>query len=511
MRLKLACHATSGWIVIAILLPSVSCSQRNTTPPDQIRSDETSLEQVRSDETSPEQIRSDQTSPEQVRSEIRTIEGSEQDWPRFLGNRFDGSVEKTGFSIDWKQPPGVAWSIEVGDGYGLGTVSKGKFFQLDASRQFDVVTSRLVSRERLRCFDFMSGAEIWSKSNSYQYSDLLGYEDGPRTSPSVVGDRVITYGVTGMLKCRDVEDGTEIWSVDTNAKYGVVQNFFGVGSSPLVLDGKVIVMVGGSPPEDQEVAPMQLDRVTFNGSAVVAFDLDDGKEIWRTGDDLASYSSPRPIQIDGIDYVLVFARTGLLLVNPVEGKTEWQFEHRASIRDSVNAMVPIVSGDEVFISECYELGSALLQVSKTQPRVIWKDPPRDRRRQAMRSHWATPVLVDGFLYGCSGRNAPDSDFRCISWKTGEVEWVDSRRIRSSIARVGEHLVLLEERGLMQILRVNSKRLDLVAEWDLSEDDGARLGIKYPCWAAPVIVGKRILVRGTDRILCLEFALEKTKP
>ena len=486
MRLKLACNAIVGWIAIAVLLPSVGCSQRNTTTNEQVRVKKTTNEKTISTE-------------------------SGQDWPRFLGNRFDGSVEQSRLSIDWNTPPVAAWSIEVGDGYGLGTVSEGRFFQLDASRQFDAVTSRLASRERLRCFDFVSGAEIWSKSNSYQYSDLLGYEDGPRTSPTVVGDRVITYGVTGVLKCRHVKDGTEIWSVDTNTDYGVVQNFFGVGSSPLVLDGKVIVMVGGSPPEDQNIAPMQLDRVTYNGTAVVAFDLDNGQEVWRTGDDLASYSSPRPITIDGTEYVLVFARTGLLLVDPAKGKTEWQFEHRASIRDSVNAMVPVVSGDQVFISECYELGSALLQVSKAQPRVIWKDPPRDRRRQAMRSHWATPILVDGFLYGCSGRNAPDSDLRCISWETGQVQWVDSRRVRSSLARIGDHLVVLEERGVMQILRVNSKKLDVVAEWDLSENQGARLGIKYPCWAAPVIVGNRILVRGTDRIQCLEFALEKTQP
>ena len=491
MRLKLACHAIVGWTAIAIVLPSVGCSQRNNATKEQVR-----LE----DATHTDATHTDATHTE-----------SEHDWPRFLGKRFDGSVEQTHLSIDWNTSPVAAWSIEVGDGYGLGTVSEGRFFQLDTSRQFDAVTSRLESRERLRCFDFGSGAELWSKSNSFQYSDLLGYEDGPRTSPTIVGDRVITYGVTGVLKCRQVKDGKEMWSVDTNTDYGVVQIFFGVGSSPLVLGDNVIVMVGGSPPEDQNIAPMQLDRVTHNGTAVVAFDLDNGREVWRTGDDLASYSSPRPITIDGTEYVLVFARTGLLLVDPVKGKTEWQFEHRASIRDSVNAMVPVVSGDQVFISECYELGSALLQVSKGQPRVIWKDPPRDRRRQAMRSHWATPVLVDGFLYGCSGRNAPDSDLRCVSWETGEVEWVDSRRIRSSLARIGDHLMLLEERGLLQILRVNSKELDVVAEWDLSEDDGPRPGIKYPCWAAPVIVGNRILVRGTDRILCLEFALQKTQP
>lgn len=487
MRLKWACYAAAGWIAVAILLPSVGCSQQNTKITKQVGDEKV-------------------TNGDHVANN-----DPDQDWPRFLGNQYDGSVETSGLSIDWSTPPVVAWSIEVGDGYGLGTVSNGRFFQLDASRQFDAVTSRVVSRERLRCFDFASGAEIWSKSNAFLYSDLLGYEDGPRTSPTVVGDRVITYGVTGSLKCRNVEDGTEIWSVDTNEKYGVVQNFFGVGSSPLVLGDKVIVMVGGSPPEDQNVAPMQLDRVTYNGSAVVAFDLKNGQEVWRTGDDLASYSSPRPITIDGADYVLVFARTGLLLVDPVKGSTEWQFMHRASIRDSVNAMVPVVSGDEVFISECYELGSALLRVSKTEARAIWKDPPRDRRRQAMRSHWATPVLVDGFLYGCSGRNAPDSDLRCISWETGEVQWVDARRIRSSLARFGKDLVLIEERGLMQILRVNSKQLEVVAEWDLSKDDGARLGLNYPCWAAPVIVGNRVLVRGTDKILCLEFTVEKAKP
>ena len=173
-------------------------------------------------------------------------------------------------------------------------------------------------------------------------------------------------------------------------------------------------------------------------------------------------------------------------------------------------MVPVVSGDEVFISECYEVGSALVQVSKTMPRVVWQDPPRDRRRQAMRSHWATPVLVDGFLYGCSGRNAPDSDLRCISWDTGEVQWVDARRARSSVARLGDHLIVLEERGLMQVLQVNSSQLEVLAQWDLSSDQGTRLGIKYPCWAAPVIVGNRILVRGTDRILCLEFAVKKSQ-
>jgi hypothetical protein len=264
-------------------------------------------------------------------------------------------------------------------------------------------------------------------------------------------------------------------------------------------------MVGGSPPEDQQIAPMQLDRVSPNGSAVVALDRKSGKELWRCGNDLASYSSPRPIDIDGETLVLVFARSGLMAIDPAVGKVRWRFEHRAAILESVNAMMPVVDSNHVFISECYEVGSALLRVDGNSARVVWQDPRRDRRNQSMRCHWSTPILLDGYLYGCSGRNASDSDFRCIDFKTGEVQWSDPRRIRSSVTRVGEMLVVLEERGVVQVIKANPKRLEVVAEWNLNLREGNRPAIEYPCWAAPVVVGTKLLVRGTNRVIGLDLA------
>lgn len=427
-----------------------------------------------------------------------------QGWPRFLGARYDGAVSSVAANIDWKQTPRLSWTIDVGDGYGIGTVADKRYFQ------FDAIGQGADTRERLRCFDFTTGKEIWSKTNPFQYSDMLGYEDGPRSSPTIAGDHVLTLGVTGLLTCRRVQDGEPVWKVDTNRKYGVVQNFFGVGASPMVLGQQVIVMVGGSPPEDQNVAPMRLDRVTDNGTLVVAFDLKTGEEQWKCGKDLASYSSPRPIEIDGETYVLVFARTGLMLIDPVGGIAKWQFKHRAEILESVNAMVPVVSDQQIFISECYAVGSVLLEVDADEALVVWQDPERDRRRQSMRCHWATPALIDGYLYGCSGRNAPDSDFRCVDWKTGEVQWVDPRRVRSSVTRVGDHMVVIEERGTLQILKANPKELEMVSEWELQLASDDRPPIAYPCWAAPVVVGSRVLVRGTDRVLCLDFAASQAE-
>ena len=308
-------------------------------------------------------------------------------------------------------------------------------------------------------------------------------------------------GVGGQLTCRNRADGAEVWTVDTSHKYGVVQNFFGVGCSPLVLGDLVIVMVGGSPAADQNLA--RLDRVSPNGSAVVAFNRNDGTEKWKCGDDLASYSSPRTIEIGGEKIVLVFARDNLLAIDPKSGEVRWKFRHRADMLESVNAMVPVVDRDRVFISECYAVGSVLLRAGLDSAEVIWQDPPRSRREQAMRVHWSTPALVDGFLYGCSGRNAPDSDFRCIELATGKVQWTDGRRIRASVTPIGDHLLVFEERGFLQVIKANPEKMEVVNEWNLQNAADGRPELAYPCWAAPIVVGDKVLLRGDEHVLCLK--------
>lgn len=427
---------------------------------------------------------------------------SAEDWPRFLGARYDGVAKDPGF--DWSQPPLFRWALPVGDGYGIGSVADGNYYHFDAGPAEQGFTA-----ERLRCIDLNSGETLWTKTDTFIYSDMLGYEDGPRTSATVNDDLVYTLGVAGKLSCRKTGDGSLVWSIDTNRKYGVVQNFFGVGSSPLVLEDLLIVMVGGSPAEDQKVAQMRLDLVRPNGSAVVALDLRTGAERWTCGNDLASYSSPRPIEIDGQMYVLVFAREGLILVDPREGTVRWRFDHRSSKLESVNAMTPVVNGDLVLISECYEVGSALLKVTADDYELVWRDTPsRVQRRwltQNFRSHWATPLLIDGYLYGGSGRNPPDSDFRCIDFRSGQVQWSDPRGTRSTATQVGDHLLVLEERGLFQVVRPNPKGLDVVAQWQLDRGEDDRPALSYPCWAAPIVVGNKLMVRGTSNVLCLELA------
>ena len=59
----------------------------------------------------------------------------------------------------------------------------------------------------------------------------------------VDGDRVYTFGVEGMLHCLTAAGGKVLWKLDTAAEFNVIQNFFGVGSTPLV-EGDLLI-VGG--------------------------------------------------------------------------------------------------------------------------------------------------------------------------------------------------------------------------------------------------------------------------
>ncbi|MEM9588467.1 MAG: PQQ-binding-like beta-propeller repeat protein [Planctomycetota bacterium] len=428
------------------------------------------------------------------------VDASAQSWPRFLNSTYDGAATEFEGSIDWTSSPRFLWALDVGEGYGIGSLSSSHYYHFDATGSSRSGTLQ----QRVRKIDLVTGDEVWSASSTLDYADMYGYESGPRSSPVLTADRVITLGVDGVLSCRDREDGSEQWEVDTNKKYGVVQNFFGVGSSPLVLGKQVLVMVGGSPPEDAEVPPGQLDRVSPNGSLLVSFDLDNGKENWRCGDDLASYSSPRPIELDGDTYVLLLARDHLWLVDSNQGTVNWKFPFRASVLESVNAMTPVVQGDLVLVSDCYQNGSVLLKVSADAAVPQWRDPERVLRNQSLRCHWATPILYKGRLYGGSGRNNGDSSFRCVDFLTGELKWSDDRRRRCSVTRVGEMLLVLDETARLQAVQPDAERLQVIGQWDLSQPDARRPSLRVPCWSAPVVAGNRLLIRGDQKVIALEL-------
>jgi outer membrane protein assembly factor BamB len=446
------------------------------------------------------------------------------DWADFLGPRRDSRSPETGVATDWAaHPPRIVWQCELGASYSAPSISRGRLFHFD--RHGDV--------HRLTCRHAETGAELWKYELPADFSDMLGYNNGPRATPVVDGNRVYVMSPEGQLHCVAVEGGKKIWSIDTTADFGVVKNFFGVGSTPVVWNDLLIANIGGSPegsPTDVYAAGGQ---VKGNGTGVVAFDKLTGKVRWKSTDELASYaspviaeigvarpesakgvvepleSSPRPSSTQGVPPIaagvprcFVFARGGLTMLDPATGEVDLQFPWRATKLESVNASSPVVVGDEVFVSEAYGPGSAVLKLKPDGYEVVWQDELRSRDK-AMELHWNTAVFHEGHLYGSSGQHGGSAELRCIEWATGKVKWREPRLTRSSLLYADGHFVCLSEDGALRLLKATPERFEQVAEFTPQGDDGEPL-LTYPAWAAPVLSHGLLYLRGSDRLVCLEL-------
>ena len=371
----------------------------------------------------------------------------------------------------------------MGLGFAPPTVSRGRLFHFD----------RFGDDNRLTCRNAETGKLLWKFEYPTDYDDLYGYSPGPRACPVVDDDRVYMIGAEGVLHCLTVADGKPVWKIDTTKVYHVHQNFFGVGSVPVVEGDLLIVAVGGSPKGPR---PIDLRDARGNGSGIVAFDKRTGKEVYRATDELASYASPTVVTIGGRRLGLYFARGGLVGFDPKTGKQEFRFPWRARSEESVNASNPVVVGDRVLITECYGPGAALLRIKPGKADPVWTDAEKDREDRALECHWNTPIHVDGYVYGSSGRHENGAELRCVELATGNVVWAEKRLSRSSLTFIDSHFLCLTERGELFLVKVNPKKFEPVAKWVTDLD--------YPTWAAPVVSYGLMYVRGKDRLIAAEL-------
>lgn len=438
---------------------------------------------------------------------------NKEDWPQFLGPRGDGKSAETGLDIQaireadqaGKAPLKVLWRYKLGTGYGAPTVSRGRLFLFE----------RVKDKARIAALNAETGDELWRHEYTTDYVDSYGYNNGPRCSVVVDDDRVYAYGVEGMLICLSAVDGKKLWSVDTTAKYGVVQNFFGVGSTPVIFNDLLLVMVGGSGKGAKNYTAAQLDLVQGDGSGIVAFDKMTGKERYAITDELASYASMKLAKVGRQNWGLAFCRGGLVGFEPQKGEVLFQFPWRAESLESVNASMPVVDQGQVLISETYGPGSAMLDLNPfgnmkkpTEAPVVWKDKSGLRDKKSLQTHWNTPVVHNGYVYGSSGRHTGNAELRCVEWKTGKVMWSEPGLTRMSLTYIDGHFLCLGEYGQLILIKANPEKLEPVTFDLLAGNPKTQIAggvtLQYPCWAAPVVARGLMYVRGDDELACLEL-------
>lgn len=451
-----------------------------------------------------------------------------EDWPWFLGPRHDGTSNEVDLNLDWNQQPlKVLWKLRIGTGYSAPSIVGDHVFLHDVNDD----TQRQSDSERVRKLKAADGTSIWESTFPCDYRDPYGYNNGPRCSPVIVGRRCYTLGPDGLLSCHDTENGNVIWKNDLGKNFDLPDWFFGMGCSPVYHAGKLYVLVGGQP-----------------NAGVVAFDADSGKQLWErvgretwngaetsvkgrtyswTGDEMVvSYSSPIVAEIHGQPHLLCLVRQGLVSLNPTTGEENFHYWFRAKVHESVNAARPVVIGNRIFLSAAYRLGAVLLDVQPDGRTVVsvWNN-------MNLQAHWSTPIHVDGYLYGFSGRHENEGDLRCVRVSDGKLMWTStgfegnirdlvrdretgqlSERAtgkpvpfpyfgRGSLTRVGDRMLILGERGTLAVAKITPSGYEEVCRIGFPE-------ISYPAWTAPVISNGRLYLRSEKWLLCLDLMAQQ---
>jgi outer membrane protein assembly factor BamB len=442
-----------------------------------------------------------------------------RDWPVFLGPEHTGVSRETGLADSWPAGgPPVIWDKSIGAGYSAPSVLGNRL----------VVHHRVGDEEIVDCLRADDGSSIWTFHYPSDFSDPYGYNNGPRCTPLLHGDRCYTFGAEGKLLCLNLNTGAKIWMHDAAKEFELPNWFFGVGCTPILEGDLLIVLVGGQP-----------------NSGVVAFNAKSGDVVWKTGgeqtwegaatgwrdqqkfrwdrdEQIVSYSSPIAVTIHGQRHVLCLLRHGLLSLDPQDGRERFKFGFRSRLHESVNAARPVVVDDKIFVSAAYNLGSALLQVDPdgSKFKVLWQDS------ENMQTHWSTAIHVDGYLYGFSGRHEQEGRLRCLDARTGKVVWEttgyegDLDKIaqgprgqivdratgnpvpwpfygRGSKIQVENKFIVLGERGTLALVRVNPQKFEEVSR-------AAYPQITNPAWTAPVLSRKRLYLRDEDSLVCIDL-------
>jgi outer membrane protein assembly factor BamB len=394
------------------------------------------------------------------------------DWPQWLGPNRDASSSEV--VTPWKKPPRILWRKPVGEGNSSPVVAGGKVYLHDKTREG--------LQERLTAFDATTGKVLWQ--TVYPRPELKTlFGNGPRATPAVAGNRIYTFGITGLLTCFDTTSGKLLWQVDTAKELGAARLLFGASCSPMVEDQSVLVNIGG------------------RGAAVAAFRADTGKVAWKTGDDGASYASPMAFG-QGAGRIAVFlAQQGLLALHPGDGKPLWRFPFKDAILES--STTPVRVADVIFISSITQ-GMVALKLpekdKKASPRQLW-------RNGALTCYFATPVAVGkDHLFAVIGSNPlaainplakkkTSASLKCIDLHSGKELWTRDNvgRYHATLLRTGDgKLLMLEEAGDLVLLEPNPR----------AYRELARSKICGFTWAHPALADRRFYVRDGKELLCL---------
>jgi outer membrane protein assembly factor BamB len=387
------------------------------------------------------------------------------DFPRYRGLTGDGIVQSLELlANDWKaHPPKLLWKRPCGGGFAGFAVAGNVAITIEQRRDQEVIA----------CYDRSTGQERWTHSYQAFFREPTG--NGPRATPTIHDGMVYSLGADGDLVCVDGKGGTRRWHVNILDDCKAKRVTWGMTSSPLVADGRVIVNAG-------------IDPQANAGMAVAAYDAKDGKRLWAAGTHPAGYSSPLFATVAGRDQVVLFDAGGLAGMSLEDGKELWRYEW-TTFQD-MNIIQPVqIGSDRFLISSELSNGCAVVKVSRSADG--FKVGPVWHNRH-LGAKYANPVILNETVFGLS-----NGTLACLDLRSGERLWRGKAYGHGQMLAVDGHLIILGERGELALVAADRRAF---------RELGRVAVLEGRTWNTPALAARQLFVRNDKEMACLELAV-----
>jgi outer membrane protein assembly factor BamB len=424
-----------------------------------------------------------------------------QQWPGFRGpwacGFIDGAKTAATWNVDsslnikWKTPiPGLAHSCPViWDNYLFVTTAasekKDESLKVGLYGDIDMADDNDILEFKVYCLDKNTGAILWERvaHKGLPKSKRHTKSSQANCTPATDGKHlVVLFGSEG-LYCYDFK-GNLLWEKDLGimnpGPYNEAEVEWGQGSSPVIFKNYIII---------------QCDKSV--NSYLAAFNIENGKEIWRTSrDEVSTWGTPTIFENEGKTQVVVNGYKHMGGYDLETGKEIWWM----SGGGDAPAPTPVIAHNLIFINNAHGKMSPIYAVKPGATGDITLPTDSTKSKNIAWSikrggaYMQTPLIYGDYLYNLQ----VSGQLTCFEAVTGEVKYkqnLNEAFTASGIAADGK-VYFTSEEGNVYVIQAGP-------EYKLISKNS----MKDVCMATPAISGNSLFFRTQHFIFAVESKIE----
>ena len=392
-----------------------------------------------------------------------------ENWMRFRGPTGQGLSNETNLPVTWSATESVKWKTSLpGKGWSSPIVFEDQIF-LTASTE-EGVSCQVI------CLNRKDGSVNWTTEVHRQKPGPMRKQNSYAT-PTPVTDGKHVYSV--------FYDGTII-AVDFSGKI-VWKNseidFFslhGLGASPIVANGQVIMPFDGSSREETQIGW----KVPWEKAVVLSVDAEDGTVRWKGQRGKSRVGHVTPILVDNNSQVISAGGDRVQGFDLDTGNRIWSiYSQGEGVTPSPvvgNGLLYTSSGFEAPTLRAIRLGG---KGDVTSTHIAWEQKSGVAALSSL-------LYIEPHLYSISR----DNILHCLEAASGEIVWrqrLDGTYSASPVYADGR-IYLLSAEGETLVLRPGAK-YEEIATNDLGET----------CYASMAVSQGNFFIRSAQHLYCIE--------